>query len=62
MSSKEVLKILKKDGWYVSTSEGSHFQLKHPTKKGKVTVPHPRKDLPLKTIKSIEIQSGVKLI
>ena len=61
MSSKEVLKKLKKDGWYISTSEGSHLQLKHPLKKGKVTVPHPRKDLPIKTIKSIETQSGVKL-
>jgi predicted RNA binding protein YcfA (HicA-like mRNA interferase family) len=48
--------------WLVSSGQtGSHPHFKHPTKPGKVTVPHPKKDLPLKTIKSIEKASGVKL-
>ena len=34
----EVLDMLKKDGWFICSYEGSHGQFKHPTKKGKVTV------------------------
>ena len=58
-SSREVLKILKADGWYEVDVEGSHHQLKHPTKPGKVTVKHPDKDIPVKTLKRIEAQSGL---
>ena len=59
-SSKEIIAILKKDGWYkVNTSGTSHQQFKHPTKKGRVTVKHPCKDIPLPTLKSIENQSGL---
>lgn len=32
-SSKEVIKILEKDGWYEVNCVGSHHQFKHPTKK-----------------------------
>lgn len=42
--------------------EGSHHQYKHPTKKGRTTVKHPDKDIPIKTLKSIEEQSGLKFI
>jgi hypothetical protein len=30
-------------------------------KKGKVTLPHPKKDIPIKTLISIEKQAGIKL-
>ena len=40
---------------------GSHKQFKHPTKKGRVTVPHPKRDIPIGTLKSIEKQAGIKL-
>jgi predicted RNA binding protein YcfA (HicA-like mRNA interferase family) len=40
---------------------GSHHHFRHPTKPGIVTVPHPRKDMPIGTLKSIERQAGVKL-
>jgi predicted RNA binding protein YcfA (HicA-like mRNA interferase family) len=36
-------------------------QFKHPTKKGRVTVPYPERDIPIGTLKSIEKQSGLKL-
>ncbi|MEE8214306.1 MAG: type II toxin-antitoxin system HicA family toxin, partial [Alphaproteobacteria bacterium] len=36
-------------------------QFKHDIKKGRVTVPHPKKDLPAGTVISIEKQSGVNL-
>ncbi len=53
MNSKEIIKLLEDDGWVKHTQKGSHCQYKHPTKKGKVTVPHPKKDLPKKTVASI---------
>jgi predicted RNA binding protein YcfA (HicA-like mRNA interferase family) len=36
-------------------------RLKHPTKPGRVTVPHPRRDIPTGTFRSIEKQAGLKL-
>jgi len=38
MTAREILRILHKDGWYEADQEGSHLQLKHTTKPGKVTV------------------------
>lgn len=58
-SSREVLKILKADGWYEVNVVGSHHQFKHPNKKGRVTLKHPDKDIPRKTLDSIERQSGL---
>lgn len=59
-SSREVIKILKADGWYEVACVGDHHQFKHPTKKGKVTVRHPVKEMYINDIKSIEKQSGIK--
>ena len=61
MHSREVLRRLKDDGWTEVRTKGSHVQLQHPTKPGTVTVPHPRRDFPIGTLKSIERQSGVRL-
>ncbi|MEG2789776.1 MAG: type II toxin-antitoxin system HicA family toxin [Romboutsia sp.] len=60
-SSREIIKILTTDGWYEVKCVGDHHQYKHPTKKGKVTVPHPNKDLPLRTVKSIFKQAGINI-
>ncbi len=59
-SSREVIQMLKADGWYEVNVVGSHHQFKHPTKTGRTTVKHPDKDIPLKTLKRIEEQSGLK--
>ena len=59
MRSSEIIKILKKDGWFVHNNRGSHYQFKHNTKTGKVTVPHPKSDLPIGTTKSIFRQAGI---
>ena len=61
MTSKEVLKKLKQDGWYEVRQQGSHVHLRHPTKAGIVTVKHPAKDFPIGTLKSMERQAGIKL-
>ncbi len=61
MHSREVIRRLVDAGWFEVTQVGSHKQFKHATKTGRVTVPHPKRDLPLGTLKSIEKQAGLKL-
>jgi predicted RNA binding protein YcfA (HicA-like mRNA interferase family) len=60
MDSRVIIKMLQKNGWYKVDQSGSHMQLKHPSKKGRVTVPQQRKDIPISTLKSIERQAGIK--
>ncbi len=61
MTVREILKMLYKDGWYEvpGRTRGSHIQLKHPTKAGKVTVPSHKGDIPLATLRSIQKQAGL---
>ena len=59
-SSKAVIKLLLKEGWQLARVTGSHHQFKHSTKKGLVTIPHPRKSLPQKTFRSILKQARIK--
>ncbi|MBD0416168.1 type II toxin-antitoxin system HicA family toxin [Oryzicola mucosus] len=61
MKSAEIISFLEKDGWREVARKGSHVQFKHPHKPGRVTVPHPKRDVPIGTLKSIEMQSGLKL-
>jgi predicted RNA binding protein YcfA (HicA-like mRNA interferase family) len=61
VSSREVIKAIEADGWYEVGQEGSHKQFRHSTKQGRTTVPHPKKELAIGTLKGIERQSGVKL-
>ena len=56
-----MIKRLKAHGWSEIARKGSHVQLKHPHWPSRVTVPHPRKDLPAGTLGSIERQAGMKL-
>lgn len=58
-SSREILKILRDDGWVIKGQEGSHMQPTHPSKPGKVTVPHPKTGLPARTVHSIFKQAGL---
>lgn len=60
MTSREVIKMLRKDGWYEVRIRGDHYHFKHDIKPGIVTVPHPRKDIPAGTINSILKQAGLK--
>ena len=52
--------MLKAVGWEEVAVRGSHHQFKHPSKPGRVTVPHPKKDLPPGTLQSILKQAGLK--
>jgi len=61
MKVREVLRLLRDDGWFQVATRGSHMQLKHPTKAGRVTVAgHPSDDLAPGTLKSILVQAGLR--
>jgi predicted RNA binding protein YcfA (HicA-like mRNA interferase family) len=57
----EVLDLLKRDGWYLAATKGSHRQFKHSDKPGRVTVAgKPSDDLAPGTLNSIFKQAGLK--
>ena len=60
MDSRTLIKMLEEDGWVLAATRGSHHQFKHPRKSGRVTIPHPKKDLPIGTVKSVFKQAGIK--
>jgi predicted RNA binding protein YcfA (HicA-like mRNA interferase family) len=60
MNSKDVVKLLNASGWFEVGRVGSHVQFKHEEKPGRVTVPHPKRDIAIGTLRSIEKQSGLK--
>jgi predicted RNA binding protein YcfA (HicA-like mRNA interferase family) len=53
--------LIEADGWVAVRQTGSHVHFKRPGKRGVVTIPHPRRDLPLGTVRSIFRQAGLKL-
>ncbi|HEN8731541.1 type II toxin-antitoxin system HicA family toxin [Pseudomonas putida] len=59
MRSREVIQLIEADGWYEVEVKGSHQQFRHPTKKGRVTVLHPKTELPKGTVRSILKQAGL---
>jgi predicted RNA binding protein YcfA (HicA-like mRNA interferase family) len=61
MRSDEIIAAIEADGWHEFARKGSHAQFKHPTKPGRVTVPHPRREIPIGTLRTIERQAGVRL-
>ena len=61
MKVGEVLRLLHEDGWFLVATRGSHRQLKHLVKTGRVTVAgQPSDDLAPGTLNSILKQSGLK--
>jgi predicted RNA binding protein YcfA (HicA-like mRNA interferase family) len=61
VKSADIIKAIEAGGWVLVRINGSHHHFRHAERPGTVTVPHPKKDVPLGTLKSIERQSGVKL-
>jgi predicted RNA binding protein YcfA (HicA-like mRNA interferase family) len=59
MKSRDVIKEIEADGWELVRVSGSHHHFKHPEKPGLVTVPHPKRDLPIGTVRSIRKQAGI---
>ena len=60
MRFREIERKLLEEGWLLADVRGFHYQYKHPTKPGKVTVPNHRDDIPQRVIDSILKQAGLK--
>ena len=58
-SSREIIKLLEKSGWYHVKTRGDHCYFKHPTKQGKITVTHPAKDVDPLITKNIFKMAGL---
>ena len=61
MTSTEVIAAIESLGWYRVAVVGDHYQFKHPTIPGKVTIKHPTKDISGALLASIEKQCGARL-
>ena len=60
MKVRDLLKMLRSEGWVLRNQEGSHRQFVHPDKPGKVTVAgHESDEMPPKTLKSIMRQADI---
>ena len=53
MTFKELEKLLKRAGWTLHATRGSHFYYVHTQRTNKVTVPNHKGDIPLGTVKAI---------
>lgn len=61
MKVRDVLRLLRDDGWVLVTTRGSHRQFKHDRKPGRVTVAGGNADdLAPGTLNSILKQAGLK--
>lgn len=61
MHSRDVMRLLRRDGWQQIRVNGVHHIFRHPVKPGLVIVPHPVQDIPIGTMRSIERHSGLTL-
>jgi predicted RNA binding protein YcfA (HicA-like mRNA interferase family) len=59
-SSKELMRMLTGDGWFIVKISGDHHKFKHPSKKGIVVLPHPAKDIPIGTARQILKQADIE--
>jgi predicted RNA binding protein YcfA (HicA-like mRNA interferase family) len=57
--SRDIIRLLESHGWDEVAVRGSHHQFRHFERPGRVTVPHPEKDLPWPTVRSILKQAGL---
>ena len=60
MTFREIERIVKNDGWFLYSIEGSHYHYKHKIKPGKVTIPFHGGDIPKRVIQSIWKQADLK--
>ncbi|MCK4353433.1 type II toxin-antitoxin system HicA family toxin [candidate division WOR-3 bacterium] len=62
ITGKQLLRALKRLGFYEHTQKGSHLTLKHPVKSGRVVVPmHSGEIIKLGTLKYILQQADISI-
>jgi predicted RNA binding protein YcfA (HicA-like mRNA interferase family) len=61
MKVRDIVQVIRADGWYLVAMRGSHRQYKHPIKTGRVTVAgKPADDIAPGTLKSLLRQAGLE--
>ncbi len=55
-NSRKIIARLKREGWQLRSVSGSHHQFEKGSRR--LTVPHPKKDLPVGTARQIAKQAG----
>jgi predicted RNA binding protein YcfA (HicA-like mRNA interferase family) len=56
--SREIVRRLLGDGFVLVSTRGSHHKYRHVESGRTVILPHPRKDIPVGTVRSIYRQAG----
>jgi predicted RNA binding protein YcfA (HicA-like mRNA interferase family) len=56
--SRDIIDRLRHDKYELVSVRGSHHKFVHPVLRRVVIVPHPRKDIPAGTVRSIYRQAG----
>jgi predicted RNA binding protein YcfA (HicA-like mRNA interferase family) len=59
MDSSRLIRMLLDDGWVLMRIKGSHHHFRHEQKIGRVTVVHPKKDLPIGTVRAALKSAGL---
>ena len=59
LTSKRLIKILKRRGFLLDHTTGSHFIFYHPERDIRVTIPYHAKDVPKGTLHSILKEAGL---
>lgn len=60
-TADELVKLIKKDGWFLVRSSGSsHHHFNHPAKPGTTTIPMHKGTMNPKTANSVLKQAGLK--
>lgn len=57
-NSRDIIHRLEAEGWVLVRIRGSHRQYRDPKTRARTTVPHPKKDLPPGTVRSIYKAAG----
>jgi len=59
MKSADVMKALRDNGWKQVRQNGSHCHFRKEGNPNLVTVPHPKRHLPIGTLRNIQKASGL---
>jgi predicted RNA binding protein YcfA (HicA-like mRNA interferase family) len=59
-NSRDIKSRLEAEGWVLVRVKGSHHQFRHPGTGKTLTIPHPKKDIPIGTVRDIYRSAGWK--
>jgi predicted RNA binding protein YcfA (HicA-like mRNA interferase family) len=56
--SRDLMRRLERDGFELVSMRGSHHKYRHPETRRVVILPHPNRDIPIGTLRSVYKQAG----